>query len=220
MEYVEASARAAKAGGVPLFSLVSAQGASASVWAPEAKPFHPLFYTKVWVCGCDAKHPHCTHPASTCLTSRPGLQCKGLAEQAARAQALRLGASIFRPGLLLRGDLARGMERWVKLLPLVSKVEAADVAKVRAPMFFVWLGGRQCLGGRWGGHWQLLLLPRCPLAIVSSRMVLDVDLRGTACGPCPRTQVMIADAERRLAADKVGDETFEMKDIIRLAREG
>lgn len=33
-------------------------------------------------------------------------------------------------------------------------------------------------------------------------------------------QVMIADAEKRLAANEAGDKVFEMKDILRLAKQG
>ena len=47
LDYVAASARAASAGGVPHFSLVSAQGARAGVWASDLKLFHGLLYMKV-----------------------------------------------------------------------------------------------------------------------------------------------------------------------------
>jgi oxidoreductase len=47
LDYVAASARAASAGGVPHFSLVTAQGARAGVWASDLKPFHGLLYMKV-----------------------------------------------------------------------------------------------------------------------------------------------------------------------------
>lgn len=47
LDYVAASARAASAGGASHFSLVSAQGAKAGVWASDLKPFHGLLYMKV-----------------------------------------------------------------------------------------------------------------------------------------------------------------------------
>lgn len=46
LEYVSAGAQAAAAAGVRLFSLVSAQGANARVWASDAAPFHALLYTQ------------------------------------------------------------------------------------------------------------------------------------------------------------------------------
>ncbi len=47
LHYVEATARAAKAARVPHFSLVSAVGANAKIWASDLKPFHGLLYTKI-----------------------------------------------------------------------------------------------------------------------------------------------------------------------------
>lgn len=100
VEYVEKAAKAAKAGGVPLFSLLTAQGANAKQWAPDWKPLHGLLY----------------------------MRSKGLAEEAAKAQGFALGVSAFRPGMLERGELARGVERlFAKVL---SSVPVADVAKV------------------------------------------------------------------------------------------
>lgn len=46
-DYVAAAARAARAGGVPHFSLLTSQGANANVWAPSWKIFHGLLYSKV-----------------------------------------------------------------------------------------------------------------------------------------------------------------------------
>ncbi len=46
LHYVEAAAKAAAAAGVPHFSLVSAQGARAGLWASDLKPFHGLLYAK------------------------------------------------------------------------------------------------------------------------------------------------------------------------------
>ena len=43
-EYVKAAAELAKQAGVPQFSLLTAQGAKANVWAPYASPFHGLLY--------------------------------------------------------------------------------------------------------------------------------------------------------------------------------
>jgi hypothetical protein len=40
LDYVAATARAAKAAAVPAFALVSAQGAKAGVWASDFKIFH------------------------------------------------------------------------------------------------------------------------------------------------------------------------------------
>lgn len=98
-EYVAAAARAAKAAGVPSFSLVSAQGANASLWASDLAPFHGLLYAKT----------------------------KGLAEEVVKHQGFDY-VSIMRPGLLERGDLARGPEKLYA--KLVSSVAASQVAKV------------------------------------------------------------------------------------------
>ena len=43
-EYVKAAAELAKQAGVPQFSLLTAQGAKANVWAPYASLFHGLLY--------------------------------------------------------------------------------------------------------------------------------------------------------------------------------
>ncbi|KAL4451875.1 hypothetical protein ABPG75_007537 [Micractinium tetrahymenae] len=102
LHYVEAAARAAAAAGVPHFSLVSAQGARAGLWASDLKPFHGLLYAKT----------------------------KGLAEEAAKAAGFAY-TTIMRPGLLERGELARGLEKVVaKVLSsvAVSKVAAVMIA--------------------------------------------------------------------------------------------
>jgi oxidoreductase len=45
-EYVAKSAELAKKANVPHFSLVTAQGANANVWASDMKLFHGLLYTQ------------------------------------------------------------------------------------------------------------------------------------------------------------------------------
>lgn len=102
LEYVEATARAAKAAGVRHFSLCSAAGARAGVPSGGGwKVLHGLLYMK----------------------------CKGQAEEAVKAQSFAY-ASIFRPGMLDRGDLARPGERlfkWIGSVP-AAQVAAAMVA--------------------------------------------------------------------------------------------
>ncbi|PSC69508.1 Oxidoreductase HTATIP2 [Micractinium conductrix] len=97
LDYVAAGSRAAAAGGVPHFALVSAQGAKAGVWASNLKIFHGLLY----------------------------MQTKGQAEEAVKAGNFAY-ASIWRPGLLERGDLARGPENLYA--KLVSSVASSQVA--------------------------------------------------------------------------------------------
>ncbi|KAI7835557.1 hypothetical protein COHA_010537 [Chlorella ohadii] len=97
LHYVEAAARAAAACKVPHFGLVSAQGANAGVWSSDWKLFHGLLYMKT----------------------------KGQAEEAVKAQRFPY-ASILRPGLLERGELARGMEKAVARL--MSSVKVSQVA--------------------------------------------------------------------------------------------
>jgi hypothetical protein len=46
LQYVEAAAVASKAAGVKHFSLVTAQGANAKVWASDWAIVHPLLYTR------------------------------------------------------------------------------------------------------------------------------------------------------------------------------
>eukprot|EP00386_Alphamonas_edax_P008131 GDKI01026759.1.p1 GENE.GDKI01026759.1~~GDKI01026759.1.p1 ORF type:complete len:251 (-),score=66.13 GDKI01026759.1:189-911(-) len=86
-EYVKTAAELAKAGGARHFSLVSSKGANASVPASDLGLFHGLLYMKT----------------------------KGLAEEAVKSQGMPR-TSIFRPGLLDRGDLARGTEKWASYL--------------------------------------------------------------------------------------------------------
>jgi oxidoreductase len=97
LHYVEAAARAAAACKVPHFGLVSAQGANAGVWASDWKLFHGLLYMKT----------------------------KGQAEEAVKAARFPY-ASILRPGLLERGELARGMEKMVARI--MSSVKVSQVA--------------------------------------------------------------------------------------------
>lgn len=98
-EYVASSARAAKAAGVKHYSLVTAQGSSASVPACDLKLFHGLLYMKT----------------------------KGRAEEAVKAEGFDR-VSIFRPGLLDRGELARGIEKLG--MKLGSSIKVSDVAKL------------------------------------------------------------------------------------------
>lgn len=81
-DYVAAAARAAKAANAPHFSLVSAQGANAGLWASDLSLFHGLLYSKT----------------------------KGLAEQAVQAQHFPY-VTIMRPGLLNREATTRSLEK-------------------------------------------------------------------------------------------------------------
>ncbi|GIL53921.1 hypothetical protein Vafri_9494 [Volvox africanus] len=98
-DYVAASARVAKEVGVTHFSLVSAQGANHKCPANDLALFHPLLYTKT----------------------------KGMAEQAALEQGFSR-VSIFRPGLLNRGDKARGLEKMAH--HVMSHIDVKDVARL------------------------------------------------------------------------------------------
>lgn len=98
-EYVAKSAAAAKAAGVPHYCLVSAQGANAGLWASDLKPFHGLLYAKT----------------------------KGMAEQAVISQSFPR-VSIFRPGMLERGDVARPGEKIFS--KVMNSIPVADVARV------------------------------------------------------------------------------------------
>lgn len=46
LEFVAAAAAVAKKAGARHFSLVSAQGANANMWASDLKPLHALLYTQ------------------------------------------------------------------------------------------------------------------------------------------------------------------------------
>eukprot|EP00878_Enallax_costatus_P044876 GHUV01053650.1.p1 GENE.GHUV01053650.1~~GHUV01053650.1.p1 ORF type:complete len:209 (+),score=94.39 GHUV01053650.1:36-662(+) len=98
-DYVAAAAAAAKTAGVPYFGLVSAQGANAAIPANDWKLFHGLLYSKT----------------------------KGLAENAVTSQGFAR-AAIFRPGMLDRGDKARGIEKI--FMPIMGSIRVSDVAKV------------------------------------------------------------------------------------------
>lgn len=105
-EYVAAAARAAKAAGIPHFSLISAQGANPRVWASDLRPFHGLLYTRT----------------------------KGDAEEAVKAQNFAY-TTIMRPGLLDRGDKARSLEKFVaRLMSSVPIEKVASVMKADAEM--------------------------------------------------------------------------------------
>ena len=98
LEYVDSAAAAARAAAVPHFALLTAQGARADVWYSESRLFHPLFY----------------------------MHLKGAAEAAVQARGFPR-TSVFRPGMLDRGDAARfGEALALKLLPATH---VADVAR-------------------------------------------------------------------------------------------
>ena len=80
LHYVEATARAAVAGGVPQFGLVSAQGARAGIWASDWKPFHGLLYAKckglvrpvaLGRGGCRGELPSCLREPAASLMRLP-----------------------------------------------------------------------------------------------------------------------------------------------------
>ncbi|KAL4424870.1 hypothetical protein ABPG77_002093 [Micractinium sp. CCAP 211/92] len=116
LHYVEAAAKAAAAAGVPHFSLVSAQGARAGLWASDLKPFHGLLYAKT----------------------------KGLAEEAVKASGFAY-ATIMRPGLLERGQMARGLEKAVA--KVWSSVPVSKVAAVMIADAERWHDARRGGGG-------------------------------------------------------------------------
>lgn len=98
--YVAKSAELAKAAGVPQFSLVSAQSSDAKQWASDLRIFHAFLY----------------------------MQTKGRAEDAVKAQGFST-VSIYRPGLLDRGDKGRAWEKaFLKVAPNVVKV--GDLARL------------------------------------------------------------------------------------------
>ncbi|GFR47824.1 hypothetical protein Agub_g9601 [Astrephomene gubernaculifera] len=98
-EYVDKSARLAHACGVRHYSLVSAQGANHKCPANDLGLFHGLLYKKT----------------------------KGMAEQSVLQQGFQR-ASIFRPGLLNRGDKARAMEKLAA--HVFSSIQVKDVARL------------------------------------------------------------------------------------------
>ncbi|EFN55849.1 hypothetical protein CHLNCDRAFT_145410 [Chlorella variabilis] len=115
LEYVAATARAAKAAAVPTFALVSSQGARPSVWATDLKLLHGLLYMKT----------------------------KGQAEEAVKSMGLSYTA-IMRPGMLDRGELARGVER--AFSKLMSSVAVSQVAHVMIADVERWLDARAAAG--------------------------------------------------------------------------
>ena len=98
LEYVDAAGAAARAAGVPHFALLTAQGASRDVWYSELRLFHPLFY----------------------------MHLQGAAEAAVQARGFPR-TSIFRPGMLDRGDAARFGEAVARTL--LPATHVADVAR-------------------------------------------------------------------------------------------
>lgn len=149
---------------VPHFALVSAQGANARVWASDWKLFHGLLYMKTkgqvglgrrqGACGlggvCDPQRsiptalgrpsgdaPPCLQPP---LALGPPHKTKpAQAEEAVRAQRFP-HAAILRPGLLERGELARGMER--AIARVMSSVKVRQGLRGRGGG----LEGRLCSG--------------------------------------------------------------------------
>ncbi|KAL6763030.1 hypothetical protein V8C86DRAFT_2505908 [Haematococcus lacustris] len=107
VEYVKATAAAAKVAGAAHFALLTAAGANANVWANNWACFHPLLYAKA----------------------------KGQAEEAVKAQGFA-STAIYRPGLIDRGDKKREIEKVVatvlsstacdKLAALMVKHAMAD----------------------------------------------------------------------------------------------
>lgn len=102
LDMVAAAAKASKNASVRHFSLVSAQGASASCWYNDWKLFHPLLYVAT----------------------------KGQAEEAVKALDFSY-LTVVRPGILERGDFTRSAERWaLRLLPFMSSISTATLAGV------------------------------------------------------------------------------------------
>ena len=99
LTYVDSAAQVAKKSGVQQFSLVSAAGANAGLWASDWKPFHGLLYSKT----------------------------KGLAEEAVKKQGFDY-TTIVRPGLIDRKDKARSVEKLaLKVMPSISSDKIATV---------------------------------------------------------------------------------------------
>jgi len=99
LTYVASAAQVAKKSGVEQFSLVSATGANAGLWASDWKLFHGLLYSKT----------------------------KGLAEEAVKKQEFSF-TTIVRPGLIDRKDKARGIEKLaLKVMPSISSDKIATV---------------------------------------------------------------------------------------------
>lgn len=98
-EYVAASARLAKSAGVSHFSVVTAQGSSTKAPAFKSALLQGLLY----------------------------INTKGRAEEAVRNCGFDR-VSIFRPGMLDRGDMLRPMEKFA--LKLMSSIKVSDVAKI------------------------------------------------------------------------------------------
>lgn len=99
LTYVASAAQVAKKSGAQQFSLVSAAGANAGLWASDWKPFHGLLYSKT----------------------------KGLAEEAVKKQEFDF-TTIVRPGFIDRKDKARSVEKLgMKVMPSISSDKIATV---------------------------------------------------------------------------------------------
>ena len=115
---VAAVAKAAKEAGASSFSLVTAQGATLRVPAWKWKIFHPLLYLRT------------KGEAEACVTKEFGDN-----------------SAIWRPGLLARGALARGIEKgwWARLAdPLsVEDLAKAMIAKAAASQGGIFEGNKE-----------------------------------------------------------------------------
>lgn len=224
---MEAAARAAAAAGVPHFSLVSAQGARAGLWASDLKPFHGLLYAKTKglvrrcrcprsrlqplgsVCpGCQPLHPtgrDCSswlaswggchslvlpHPSTACSRHMaPPMLPPPQAEEAVKSSGFAY-ATIMRPGLLERGQMARGLEKAVAKLWSSVPVSQVGGKPGHAPgcvpgMRQAWtcIGGQPSPLGNWvkgsilpnGAREQLpYLLPGATAALVCVMVLTSV----------------------------------------------
>ena len=95
---VRDSAIASKKADIPQFNLLTSRGANANIWACDWKICHPLLYSK----------------------------SKGLIENEVMSMDFKR-TSIFRPGLLIRGDRARSEEKL--FANIVGGTSVEDVAK-------------------------------------------------------------------------------------------
>ena len=100
-ELVRETAKAAKSSGVQHFSLVSAQGASASCWYSNWKVFHGLLY----------------------------MAMKGKAEEAVKESAFQW-TTIVRPGMLDRGNLTRSTEKIGLKIPFLPRIKTSKLASI------------------------------------------------------------------------------------------
>jgi oxidoreductase len=154
-EYVARSAELARQAGVPHFSLVTAAGANANLWASDLKLFHGLLYSKTkglvrQRADLAAEGPQRRRPRRHALRRCPRLPAAALpftpalprtphastrpahaaclqAEEAVKAQGFER-VSIFRPGLLDRGDRVRPLE--AVIAAVVPSIKVAEVARL------------------------------------------------------------------------------------------